>query len=264
MLDGYGARVYKDCGDVIEVCTPIHKSRKSMEDWFKKTDSIARSVGLSPWKRKMGGGGMHINISYNKSLKNWKLAYLNFFIMIANHPEINWIFNEPSDNHTANSIVMDSTFTDMIESLKKSEPDALEIWDRCHSLGTKGFAINMKDEYHFEIRTFEMPRSSTELKDMVDFVNELLKFCANLASQGKMIPFDVEVPEFYMDEALERGYLKHGSDDMIFYFAGLMKTGTFHFNRLLKTIGLEPKRYEKYIRRNFYTRRKVYGKKYML
>lgn len=267
LLKGYGSKVYKDCGDAIEVCTPIHKNWKSMRDWFAKTNALARAHKFLPWKRTSGGGGMHMNISYNKTVPNWKLAYTNFFILIANHPELNWIFNEPSDNHTANALVLNDRFIRAYHEMATHNMTLTDdLWNDISVCGGKGYSINCKTRFHFELRTFEMVRSSQELHDTIMLVNAMLGFCMEVAEWGVLLPLEVDVPVRYIDDAAEiRGYmLSQDRDEEKFVFDKLMWTGETSFNQLVRDLGLDPKTYRKYVQRNYYTRRGApYGKKYM-
>lgn len=265
LLEGFGTHIYSGGTDITEVCSPVHKTKLSIFKWFRQIDSIAKKSNYTPWakKGKRGGGGLHINISYNKKVKNWQAAYVNFFVMIANHPEINWIFNEPSDDHTANSLLKDDRFIKAIHSLMLGRATVGETFTDLAVCGGKSYAINAKSPYHFEIRTFRMPRSEQELRDMIDFANALLLACMEVASWGVIIPIDVEVPTEYVDDAEIRGYrLPYENRPKV--FVQRMWTAEANFNALLDWIGLDRKRYKKYIRRNYLTRRsEPYGKKYM-
>ena len=263
-LNGFGSKVYRDCGNAIEVCTPVHKTWESMEEWFIKTDAFAKKNGLLSWKRTSGGGGMHVNISYNKTVPNWTLAYTNFFILIANHPELNWIFNEPSDNHTANAFVRHTYFIKPYHEMTKSDYKLTDkIWEKFQECNGKQYAINVKDSFHFELRTFEMVRSVKDLEVIVKLVNGMLKYCMELASRDVMLKLEIECPVSFMGEAEERGYILNEQPIMI--FEERMMNAVSSFNKLVKLVGMDPTSYRKFIQRNLYKRRKApYGKKFMV
>lgn len=259
----FGHRIYQD-GDCIEVCSPVHRSFASIREWFGKVHPAMRLMKMSTWSRKSGGGGMHVNISYNKDLPNWKLAYANFFMMVANHPEINWMFNEPSDNHTARCLASDNRFMEVVHKLKQRGwqwDDSL--WPSLEVCGGKSVAINGKDEYHFELRTFRMVRDVSELMDVVEFVNSLLAACAEIASWGVLVPWELELPTSYCSEAEDRGY-PMPDDSYLLVYDERMWTADSEFYTLLRDIGLDPAKYRKYAKRNYMSRRAhPYGKKYM-
>lgn len=265
LLDGYGSRVYEGGTDIAEVCSPIFKTKTQMSNWFLQVDGLAKKHRYTTWKKSGGGGGVHLNVSYNETVPNWRLAYTNFFIMVANHPEINWIFNEPSDNHTANGLVLEDRFISTYHKLVTTKNRVVDedIWNDFAVCGSKGRAINSKSHYHFEMRTFRMVKNNEELIDIVDFVNALLTVCMEVATWDVMIPLDVEIPVQYHEDE-ERGYkLPYTASDHLVY-PDKMWTAEADFNQLLRWIDLDPKRYRKYIRRNLLARRGApYGKKYM-
>ena len=260
---GYGYRVYND-SSCVEVCSPVHRSFSSMYEWFGKMHETMLFLKMRTWIRSGGGGGLHVNISYNKELPNWKLAYANFFMVIANHPEINWMFNEPSDNHTARCLAGDHRFIRVVDEMRKNGWQwSDEAWPSLEVCGGKGYAINAKDEHHFELRTFRMVRDISELRDLVDFVNALLVACAEVASWGVFVPFDLELPSKYCSEAEDRGYVMP-DDEYLTVYDERMWSAESDFNQLLSWIGLDRNRYKKYARRNYRTRLAApYGKKYM-
>jgi len=266
LMEGYGSKVYKDGATVVEVCSPVHKNWKSMRDWFSVCDRLAKQYGYLPWKRTSGGGGMHLNISYNKTVKNWKLAYTNFFILIANHPELNWIFNEPSDDHTANALIGDKRFIEAYHECANNNFYLTDdIWNSFAVCGGKDVAINAKDAEHFEIRTFEMVRSTSDFKDVIELYNAMLGFCMEVAEWGIMIPLDVDIPVPYRSAVVEeRGYLlPDDREENTLVFDRLMWSGESKFNELLRGLKLDPKKYRKYVRRNYHARRgDPYGEKY--
>lgn len=241
------SRIYNDAG-LIEICSPVHKTKKELFNWYNEINSVCSEFQMKPHIKNKGGGGLHINVSYNKELEKWRETYINLFIMFANYPEINWILNEPSDNKTANSLQRNHGFIDAVIELQKKDFDIDQVWKYFLRSGGKSYAISCKTEYHFEIRTFEMIRDKSELNDYVDFINQLLIFCNNAAKEGIMIPL-LEHPISIMNNNI----IYHEKED----------TAVKDFNRLLTVIGLDPKRYKKYVLRNFYVRRKHYGKTYL-
>jgi hypothetical protein len=245
------ARIYNDSG-LIEICSPVHKTSKDLYSWFDDIDETCKNYKMMPHHRKKGSGGLHMNISYNKDLDKWRETYINFFIMIANYPEINWILNEPSDNRTANSLQRCGTFVRAMYHIhameKKEEYNIEKVWKFFEGTGGKSYAISGKDAYHFELRCFEMPRTKQEMQDFLDFADRLLKFCHKIATEDIIIPL-LNHPISIFDGSI--------------IYDEKEKTAVKDFNRLLKTIGLDPDRYRKYVKRNFKVRRDHYGKAYL-
>lgn len=262
LLKDYGAKGYIGGPDIAEICSPVFKSYHSLFKWFKSVHAIALKNRYTTYKLKEGGGGIHLNISYNKELVNWKLAYSNFFIMIANYPEINWIFNEASDNHTSKCLILENRFSlALFDYTKHKNID--DLWTDLSVCGGKGYAINCKDNQHFELRTFRMVKNHSELKDIIDFANGLLKLCAEIAKWNILIPLELEVPTKYSEKAEERGFALAG-DIYNDVFLSKMWSAEEDFKELLKWLNLDYNRYKKYIKRNLHKRRAhPYGKFYM-
>jgi hypothetical protein len=265
LLRGYGSRIYRDSGSVLEVCSPVIKTMSGISEWFDKVHTISRSIGLVYMPRKVASGGMHINMSFNKNLPNWKLAYVNLFTMFANHPEINWVFNDPADLGSAKCMALNSRYQCAYHSLVQNDMILSDdIWSDFSVCGGKESAVNVKDGHHFEVRTFQMPRSTSEMVDMLDFLNSLVEFCSWSAECGMVIPLEIGVPDMVCDAAEDRGYLMT-SDTYSHCYLSKMWYGEESFKFLLETLGLDPKRYRKYVRRNYHVRRALpYGKTYMV
>lgn len=239
------SRIYNDQG-LVEICSPVHKTKKDLINWFEDIDEFCKGFKMKPKNSKKGGGGLHFNLSYNKDLKNWKLTYINFFMFIINYPELNWIFNEPSDNNTANGMQKDNN---LLKCVKELESNGVEkAFEMYSNIGSKSSAISCKNKYHFELRIFEMVRSKDELIDFLNFVNSLLKLSNDLAIK------DIKIPLFQHPISMLDGKIIYHEKE---------KTAVKDFNKLLKILKLDPKRYNKYVKRNFYVRKKQYGKKYL-
>lgn len=265
LMDGYGSRIYKDAGNVLEVCSPVIKTKSGISDWFYKVHAVAKSIGLVYMPKKVTSGGMHINMSFNKSAHNWRLAYVNLLTIFANHPEINWVFNDPGDLDSAKCMALNSRYQKAYHKLFKNDMILSdEIWEDFSVCGGKESAINIKDGHHFEVRTFQMPRSEKEMIDMLDFLNSLVEFCIWSASCDLVVPLEIGVPDMVCERAEDRGYFMNGDEHKRCYLSK-MWSGEEDFKFLLKTIGLDPARYRKYVRRNYQVRRaSPYGKTYMV
>lgn len=264
LLDGYGSRVYKDLGDVVEVCSPVIKHRGRMVEWFAQAHSVCRSVGLRATSRKNATGGLHFNISIDRKMYNWRTAYANLMTMFANHPEINWVFNDPSDNGSASCLALDENYVlgykEMLDSGYRVTDEA---WEHLSVCGGKSSAINVKDGYHMEIRTFQMARNPDEFRDFLDFVNAMVLFCEWTARHDLVVPMEI-VPDHVSPETERRGFYMP-SDRVIQCFSSRMYSGEASFTRLLVCLGLDPARYRKYVRRNYHVRRKApYGIEYLV
>lgn len=232
-------RVYNDCG-MVEVCSPVHKSIRKLFSFYRNVALSANKLGLKSWSKINGGGGLHINVGIDTNQESFSDFYHNIVAMFVIHPEINWVMNEPSDDHTANWLANDE-IVDMLSSAD---------FDINSRLGGKRYSINVKEPDHFEIRCFEMPRSREELRMSVDLVNAIIKRARDLCDSG--IKIDV-VGEIGADENRRRKFLRNRWD-----------RATRSFNNFLKELGIDHAPYNKLIRRNLYERKKTYGYSHMV
>lgn len=261
-------RVYKDSG-CVEIASEVLRTWPKVTKWFSSVDAIARKYRYKPWRRSVSSGGMHVNIGIDRTLPNWRLGYLNFFILVAQHPEINWVFNDPGDNSTANSLPTNMVFMRFLHTIMERNNQDLTtsqlevIWGHIakRGLGGRGHALGIRGNRYIEMRTFEMPRSPHEFRDMVEFVNALLKFSIEVGEWGILLPFECDLLTEDTDEIEERGYRL--SEQGPLHYPNLMWTAECEFNKLLRGVGLDPKRYRKYVRRNYH-RRRSHGVEYML
>lgn len=237
------AKAYADNG-VVEVCSPVHRDWRSMRDWYRwMLHQLGSSVTVT--NKKKGSGGGHINCAIPKRMKE-KFMY-NLLVDIGNRPYLNWIFNDPSDNHTANCM-WDSKDMQRIydhvsknkEKWESNDQEFLRVLSELITLtNSRGYAIRVKSEYHFEFRCFDAIRNERDLEDVVVFVSEYMRSIYSMTVAGHM--FDTV----------------GGTTDDLPNFAA---TARADFNGLLRRIGLEPENYRRFVDRNFEVRRKVYGK----
>lgn len=158
------SRIYEDCGNVIEMVTkPIPYDL--IDDVTKSIYDLGEKYHLTAHDENKGGGGLHFNIDTNKTNLNHNI---NVARLLHNLPQLNWIFNEPSDNITANSLY----FT-------KNKNGAFNDYSLLRSLfNTKSKAINFRNSgEYYELRFFEMPHSHEEFLLYKEFVIRLVDYC---------------------------------------------------------------------------------------
>lgn len=131
----HGTRIYTD-GPCLEMASPVHKNWKSMERWYKQADKIAKSKKMIPWRKKAGGGGAHVNVTMPAD-RDFALKFMrNLLVDVANKPYLNWMFNEPSDDHTANCLWTSSDFVNFYED---------PTWEKLSEVNNKSYAIRVKE-----------------------------------------------------------------------------------------------------------------------
>lgn len=176
--------IYVD-GPVFEICSPVFKSHKEVEDFYDLMIKATRKLKLRPIASEQASGGLHINcaIPSNKTVKSIRSSTFhqkfmqNLAIDIANRPYLNWVFNDPSDDENANCLW--SIGGEHRRFLKR------EISKRAvYQIGDKDSAINAKDNDHFEFRIFDMCNSKADLMNKIDFVNAYMRFIFNKTKLG--------------------------------------------------------------------------------
>jgi hypothetical protein len=167
----------------------------------------------------------------------------------ANRPYIGWIFNEPSDNHTANCLWNDYNMT-------KLHDDWNEESDNVHlitAFDDRGYSIRIKDEHHFEFRCFDMVRNVRDLKDHFKFVSAYMAYIEKETLYGKKI-----APQ-KLKKCVKQNYWKK-----VEYYNYNKKKVLQEFQQLLTLIGLDYKDYRRFVERNFLVRYNTYGKTHLL
>jgi len=216
-------RVYTD-GPCLEIASPVHRSWRALERWFRITDNAAKRRRMIPWRRKKGGGGAHVNVSM-PSDRDFALRFMrNLLTDVANRPYLNWIFNDPSDDHTANCLWDDRTFVHFYDD---------PTWKNLSGVSMKSYAVRVKESGeapppysnaintwlfeanteenralieqelprpeapmpeekekkpmkpgYFELRFFDMPRNRRDLRDLVKFVNSYMEWIWKMTEAG--------------------------------------------------------------------------------
>lgn len=248
--------VYLD-SHCVEIGSPVHRTWKQCSHYYREMIKQAKKHRLTPTSRKQGGGGCHINVSIPK--KNGKTD-VRFMIKLlcdlVNRPYINWIFNEPSDNHTANNYAYKllKLIKDLnIKDLSKWEAHSTD-WPTIRShFDDRGMSIRIKNNEHFELRCFDMVRSERDLKDVLTFVSRYLKMVKSQKRPAKMvwnIPQEDDIDDIDVD-------LSPSID--------VEKTDVItEFKNLLSKLKLDYKDYRRFVERNLNKRySKTYGEEYL-
>lgn len=267
------AKAYVDSG-CVEVCSPVHRNWRSMQQWYRwMISELGTSVTAA--SRKKGSGGAHINCSIPKK-QGMRFMY-NLMVDLGNRPYINWIFNEPSDNHTACCMWESKDMQRVVKFVEDSvgdynysvfqgdiDPATESPWDypeevdidfntelRAHivNMDSRNYAIRVKDENHFEFRCFDAIRNERDLKDIIMFVSA---YCRRI--------YKVTMNGGGPDGSTRLESIGGNTGDL----AKFDRVARKEFNDLLRILDLDPKNYTRFIERNFYVRRKIYGKKHLV
>jgi len=237
-------RIYIDQG-LLEICTTPKKNRKDLFEEYEKIDTLLKEHGFKPYIKNKGGGGLHINIGINKSHSKSGLLYFNLVNLISNYPELNWVFNEPSDNKTANNLQLSYLYITNYNMLyHKSDIELLDITTMNTS---KTYSMVLNKDY-IELRFFEMSRDLNEFKDYLDLVEGLYSISNTLAKENVKCPL-IRHKHMYLNDSL--------------YFFEKEYTAEEDFYNLLSVLKLNKNRYKKYIKRNLNVRIEKYGKTYL-
>lgn len=211
---------------------------------------LNKKIKLVSRHQKLAGGGLHINIDLPKfkgkgKQRQKRLFILNFFVFMANHHYVTWIFNESCDNENAELVTGRGDFYDYLK-----DDDNRDLL--CDS--TKDYALSFKGEYGntkdvLELRFFDMPNKVEDLENFILFVNALYDYILKITKKDLNIPLEV----FYKEnlKKFSRKYIRH------------------NFPLLLEELGLFGKRYGKTYKdyrkymSNYYERLSVYGKSHL-
>lgn len=240
--------VYLD-SHCIEVGTPVHRTWKQCAKYYRQVIKHAKRHRLTATARNAGGGGCHINVSIPKNRSNQPdhRFMLKLLCDLVNRPYINWIFNEPSDNHTANNYAL--ILSKLLKDRKPTDSDE-DFWPTVRSyFEDRGTSIRIKDDDHFELRCFDMVRNERDLKDALTFVSRYLKM---IKSQKKMAKCVWDLTDFNSDDELHPMFNVTKSEVLT------------EFKKLLVKLNLDYGDYRRFVERNLNKRfSKTYGEEYL-
>lgn len=283
-------RVYID-QSVLEVCSPVHKNWQDMSDWYDWMYTQAKEFKLRPFNPKKGGGGGHVNTSIpyvskgKKKKKVMNFAFMrNMITDIANRPYINWVFNDPSDNHTANCLWWYGSTRNMYEKFESSK-DAEKL-QLIREISGRGYAIRVKDDFHFEFRCFDMVRNKKDLIDYAKFVSAYTRWIMEKTEAGEVISIDERLRPLMgtkksklssrlfeissritdtEDRVTQGEQCKPEEPVETITCFNDMKSVISEFKALLVTLGLQYKDYRRFVERNLKVRmQEPYGKEYLM
>ncbi len=99
-------RVYADGDGVVEMPTPVMRTRDEVERCWADVEAACRRRRLTRWDPDVPSGGGHIHLGLPTG-RGWTggrrgLFLANFITELTEHPELNWCMNEPIDDANAN------------------------------------------------------------------------------------------------------------------------------------------------------------------
>lgn len=243
------AKVYVDSGNVVEICSPVYRTWKEARNNFKLMHTHTKTLKLIPWSPKRGGGGGHINPSIPKrDGKIWTDYMYNLLVDVANRPYLGWIFNEPSDNHTAKCLWSNIAMKKFTNINNIEDRDFL-----LNDVDSRGFAVRVKDENHFEFRIFDMVRNERDLKDHLKFVSAYMSYIEKLTLSNICIK-----KKSLKIKKVRTFWKKEENYDIT------RKNVVTEFKKLLQDIGLDYKDYRRFVERNLDVRFNIYGKSHLV
>lgn len=252
-------RVYMDAGPALEIGSPIHRTWKDMQWFYRQMSKHVNPRKFKPSDIKKGGGGGHITVSIPPGDELFKAEFmLNMSIDAANRPYLNWVFNDPSDNHTASCHWSDVGFNRMYRMSVESGDGTLEWKEVAGAIDFRGHAIRKKNESCFEFRIFDMVRNERDLKDHIKFVDAYLRWIHRVTKAGLAMRKDVRI-----NNARGKTKNKWCSDQL--QFEGVFRDVKKEFKDFLQELGLDYRDYRRFVERNLEVRMcKPYGKKYLV
>jgi hypothetical protein len=274
-IHGFKTRVHTDDG-AVETPTPPLFSWKQVERWWTKALRLTQQVNLVPWKpRDMSGGAHHHMSLFKVRDQNIIPAFAwNLIALVYEHPELNWIFNDPYDKKTANWVGLrfnahkidpreGAQAAAIRAALRNSIPyprvtrDMFEAAKPDEWLDGKDYAIRFDifkgartDDFlpaydTVEFRFYDMPRCVKDLKLQVDFSQALFDHVRSVSRRL----------DSHIRARLTYEKFRQLSKDT----SAIVK----NFETLVESIGLDPYAYRKFYSRNLYPRLRL-GKEYMV
>lgn len=181
----------------------------------------------------------------------WVEFMYNILVDCANRPYLGWIFNESSDNHTANCLWQNSRMDDLVAMF--SEANFEEKKQLILNVDCRGYSIRVKDRNHFEFRFFDMVRCERDLKDHLKFVSAYMAYIEKKTLVGE----HVEPKKLKL--TIRRNFW-----DKVEYYNYPKKKAILEFKNLLKDLGLDYKDYRRFVERNYLVRLNTYPKSYLV
>ncbi len=112
----------EDCG-AIEISSPILKTYGQVKKFYDGVNKLVvedlRCVPTSPVSM---GGGQHIHVGISGYTNDEKRIRIALLRDIINRPYLNWVFNDPYDEGTADWMMKDYNIRGMSKNLKRKIP----------------------------------------------------------------------------------------------------------------------------------------------
>lgn len=112
--------VHVDCGDVLEVPSPILRSWKQAKEWYHKVQDIAKQIDVTAFREGHVAGGGHIHIGNLREKDKW-----NLFADVQSRPYLSWAMIDPVDDINAKTLLRPY----QIDGIKEEDEWALDWKD---------------------------------------------------------------------------------------------------------------------------------------
>ena len=268
-------------GHCIEIPSPKFTTWGKARNFYQFVKRLFRKHGITPHNRYTVCGGNHLHFG----VSHW--AVLSRILrIVARHPEIAWVFTQPDDTDSANSIFSDAHLhgaymkiptdsvagEDLLEvalryrqtataeglshiirrqlaglmyrwDCSPRTSDMMTLMEQDMNLDTKIYSVEchvnatdnppLRDKFRIEFRCVEAPRDEQEFVDQVDFFHRLV-----CAAEGSVIRLQDDFQP--IEKLMTCDYLNKIP----------MAQAEERFRALCVVLGVNPARYQKYIRRN--------------
>lgn len=246
---------YKQCGvkavvdqHCIEVPSPVFKSTASMEKFYLTLASLFKQHNFIPQHAATvcGGNHLHFGISDDRVFKNLVRDF-------TRRPSIPWVFTQPDDTDSCNNFVWDINDISLSKKLTafgfgnefnwitgnvifegETELEHIYLSNKINaiSLNNLNFVRGKLKKCTIEFRCIEAPRSLAEFRDQYEFFIRYMDYIRSIPVYLPAVKPRTKA-ELQQVTRLE---------------------AAIGFNNTLRMLGLSPKRYEKYLKRNLYPR----------
>lgn len=217
-LRSYGYDVslepYTD-GHCIEIQSPVFSNIDELIRFNYYVFHYFRIYNILPQRRAILDGGGHLHFGGLTSLQQWRV-----FNLMLRHPEVTWVFTHPDDIDSCNNFTAEHYSASVLKRQQRPK-----YWNYLEDSKKDAVTLN-NNKTTIEFRCVESPRNCEEFKHQLRFFHALVLHAIRIPAKRTKL----------------RTYFKHQKLTR--------KWATHRFYSLLATLGLNPKNYAPFVRRN--------------
>lgn len=248
-------------GHCIEFQSPVFDNTTDPTIFFNRLNNIFKDYNFTAQRQDTVCGGLHFHVGFNHLDNSERFEMIRGLMRDSiMNPFIPWVFLCPDDIESGNNDFLTSRSLESRRIQRKNQPIEKEepidymlfslqpdqsylswtgteypsILILCDEHKSNWFTVNNPDRegnnFTFEFRCFSAARNLKEFKDCMDFVVAYTNYVCSQTKKGQYTKVKLTTLA-----KLQKLTFKHCEKE---------------FNKLLVKIGLEPRRYAKYVNTN--------------